>query len=91
MQCITRHTLNSLYSNEYMKGLSYYPLAVNLDRHMESFDTLNYLSNKVCDPKKTEHLNLSIFDMVTWIYGLKILTKHVSWKWKCKFRKFRKW
>ena len=48
-----------------MKGLSYYPLAVNLDRHMESFDTLNYLSNKVCDPKKTEHLNLSIFDMVT--------------------------
>ena len=32
-----------------------------------------------------EHLNLSIFNMITGINESKILTKHISCKYKCKF------
>ena len=36
-------------------------------------------------PNKTEDLNLSVINMIITINELKTLTKHVSWKWKCKF------
>ena len=36
------------------------------------------LSNKVCVPKKTEDLNLSVFNMITGINELKTLIKHVN-------------
>ena len=38
-----------------------------------------YVSNK------TEDLNLSILNMITGIYELKTLTRHISCKFKCKF------
>ena len=34
---------------------------------MPIFKRVNHLSNKVCIPSKTEDLNLSIFNIVTWI------------------------
>ena len=58
-------TLINLHSNEYSEGLCYYPFAVNLDRCIGSCNTLNDLSNRVCVPKETEDLNLSIFNIVT--------------------------
>ena len=48
-----------------------------------------YLTNYVF--KKTEDLNIHIFNMITGINEPKILIKHISWKCKCKFdgRKFK--
>ena len=43
------------------------------------------LPNKVCIPNKTEHLNLSVFSMITGINESKLLLKHVSCEYKCKF------
>ena len=36
-------------------------------------------------PNKTENLNLSVFNMITEINELKILTKHILCECKCKF------
>ena len=65
-------TLNNLYPNEYGQGLRYYQFAVNLDRCIESCNTLNILSNKLCVPDKTEDLNLNVFNMIT---GIKSVNK----------------
>ena len=54
---MTQPTLIILHPNEYSKELRYYPFAINLDRCVESFNTLNGLSNSVCIPNKTEGLN----------------------------------
>ena len=75
----------NLSPNEYSQEFHYYPLAVKLDRCVESFNTLNDLSNKVCVPNKTEDLNLSIFNMITGINESKTLTRHISCECKCKF------
>ena len=42
------------YLNEYSQKLRYYPFLVELDRCVGSCNTLNDLSNKVCNPNKTE-------------------------------------
>ena len=52
-------TLINLHPNEYSQELHYYRFAVKLDRCVESCNTLNDLSNKVCVPNKTEGLNPS--------------------------------
>ena len=36
-------------------------------------------------PNKTEDLNPSMLNMITVIYELKTLTRHISCKFKCKF------
>ena len=51
---------------------------VNLDRCVQSCNTLNDLSNKVCVPNKTEYLNLNVFNLIAGVNELKILTKHIS-------------
>ena len=51
---MTQPTLINLHPNEYSQKIHYYPFAVKLDRRVESFNTLNDLSNKVCIPNKTE-------------------------------------
>ena len=63
---------------------------VKFDKCVGRCNTLNDLSNKVCVPNKTEDLNLSMFSIITRINESKILTKHISFKCKCKFdeRKF---
>ena len=59
--------------------------AINLDRQVGSYNTLNDFSNKVCVPKKTEDLNLSVFNMNTGINESKTLRTHISFECKCKF------
>ena len=50
-----------------------------------SCNTLDDLSYKVCVSKKTEDLNLSVFNMMTGINESKTLTKLVSCRCKCKY------
>ena len=45
----------------------HYLSAVKLDRCAGSCKNLNDLSSRVCVPSKTEDLNLSVFNMITWI------------------------
>ena len=63
------------------------PFPIKLDRFLESCNSLNDLSNKVCAPKKPRRFqhDLDIFNKITGINELKTSTKHISWKWKCKF------
>ena len=82
---MTQPTLISLNPNEYIEELRYYPLAVNLDRCMGSCGTLNNLFNKVCVPNKIEDLILSVFNIITGINELKILTEYISSGCICKF------
>ena len=77
-KCMTRPTLINYYPNEYSQEFHYHPFAVKLNICVGSCNTLNDLSNKVCIRKKTEDLNLSVFNMITGINGSKILTKHIS-------------
>ena len=63
----TQCTLITLHPNEYIKGLLYYLLAVNIDRCMESFITVNDISSKVCVSNKIADLNLSAFNVITGI------------------------
>ena len=66
-------TLINLHPNEYSQEFRYYPFAVKLDRCVESCNTFDDLSNKVCVPNKTEDLNLSMLNMVI---DYDELTKH---------------
>ena len=78
-------TLINLHPNEYSQEFHCYPFVVKLDRFIESCNTLNDLSNKVCVPNKIEDLNLSVFNMITGINESKTLTKPLSCTSKCKF------
>ena len=55
-------------------------MAVKLNRCVESCDTFNDLSNKLCVPNEKEDLNLSEFNIITEINELKTLTKDISCK-----------
>ena len=84
-QCMTQPTIINLNPNEYTQRFRFYSFAVSLDRSMESRDTLNDLSNRICVPNKTEDLNLKVFNKITGINESKILTKHISCKCKYMF------
>ena len=58
-QCMVQLTLVNLHPNKYNEGLRYFLFDINLDRCMESCNSL-----KVCVPNKIEHLNLSVFNMI---------------------------
>ena len=93
-KCMTQPSIISLHPNEYTQGLLYYPFAANLDRCVGSCNTFNDLSNKVCVPNKTEDLNM--INMIAGINESKILTRHVSCEFKCKFdgrkcNSYQKW
>ena len=77
--------LINLHANEHSKEFHYHPSAVKLDRCVGSCKTLNYWSDKVYVPNKTEDLNLSVFSMITGINELITLTKHISCECKCWF------
>ena len=73
--------LIDLHPNEvfyYGQEFHYYPFAVKLDRCGGSCNTLNDSLNKICDPNKTEDLNLSMFNMIKGINECKTLAKHIS-------------
>ena len=76
-KCMTQPTLINFHPNEYSQELYCYPFAVKLDRCIGCCNTLSDLSNKECVPKKTEDLNLSMFNMITGINESKTLTKHI--------------
>ena len=57
-------TLINLHPNEYSQEFHYYLFAIKLDWCVGSYNTLNYLSNKVCVPNKTEKLKLAC---LTWL------------------------
>ena len=84
---MTQPTFVNLHSNKYSQEFHHYPFLVKLDRCVGSYNTLNDLSNKACVPNKTEHLNLSVFNMITGINEFKTLTKHISCRCKCRFDK----
>lgn len=67
--------------NEYIERLRYDPFVVNLD----SCNTINDLSNIICDSTITEDSSFSIFSMITEITASKILSKHILCECKCKF------
>ena len=77
-------SLISLHPNEYTRGLTYYPFAVNLNRCVGSCNVLNDLSNRIPILNKTEDLNLHVFNMVRGINVSKTLVKHMSCKCRCK-------
>ena len=57
--------LINLHPNEYNQEFHCYSFAVKLDRCVESCNTVNDLSNKLCIPSKKEDLNLNVFNMIT--------------------------
>ena len=54
-------TLINLHPNKHTQGLHYYPFAVNLDRCVQSCNTLNDLSNRVCISKENRRFELKRF------------------------------
>ena len=86
-KCEIQPTFINLHRNEYSQELHCYPFIVKLDKFVGSCNTLNYLTNKVCVPDKTEDLNRIVFNMITGINESKSLTKYISCKFKCKFDK----
>ena len=75
-KCMTQATLINLHPNEYSQEFQYYPFPVKIHRCVESSNTLNDLSTKVCVPSKIEYLNLSAINIITGINESKILAKH---------------
>ena len=57
------YTYYVLRSSECSQEFYYYLFLVKLDRYVGSCNSLKYLSNKVCVPNKTEHLDISVFTM----------------------------
>ena len=53
--------LINLHPNKHTQGLHYYPFAVNLDRCVQSCNTLNDLSNRVCISKENRRFELKRF------------------------------
>ena len=45
-KCMAQSTFINLHPNEYIQGLPYYAIAINLDRYMGSCNTLSDLSIK---------------------------------------------
>ena len=77
-QCKTQPTLINFHPNKYRQGLRYYPFTVDLDRRIESCNTLDDLSNREIVPSKTGDLNLHVFNFITGINESKTLIKHLS-------------
>ena len=84
-------TLINLHRNEYSEEFHYYPFGVKLKRCVESCNTLNDLSNKVCVPNKTETLNICVLNMIKGTNESKISTKGVLCECKYKFDGRKKW
>ena len=84
-QCMIQPVFINLYPNEYSQGIRYYPFAINLDRCVGSYNTLDYLSSRLCVTDKAEELNLNVFNIITETNESTILRKHISCKCEFKF------
>ena len=78
-------TFINLHPNGYSQDFYNYFFSVKLDTCVGSCKSLNDLSNKVCVLNKTEHLNLSMFNIITGILEWRTLTNHISCEYKCRF------
>ena len=65
--------------------LHYYLFAINLDRCTGKCKILGKLSDKVCISNEIQDLNLLDFSMIAGINESRTLTKHISYKYECKF------
>ena len=54
-------TLINLHPSKHTQGLHYYPFAVNLDRCVQSCNTLNDLSSRICISKQNRRFELKRF------------------------------
>ena len=63
----------------------YYLFAINLDRCTGKCNILGKLSDKVCISNEIQDLNLLDFSMIAGINESRTLTKHISYKYECKF------
>ena len=81
---MTLPTVIVLNPDEYNQRSLYYPFIVSLDGCK---GICGNLRKRICVSNKTEDVNLSIFNMITRINESKTLTKHISWKSKCKLHK----
>ena len=84
-KCEIQPTLINLHPKEYCQKLHNYPSAIKLDKCVGSCNTVNDLSNNVCVPNKTDHLNMHAFNMIKEKNESKMLTKVISYESKCKF------
>ena len=83
-KCLVHSSLVNLYPNAYSQELHSYSFVVNLIRCIGiDVSILNDVPNEVFILHKTEHLNISVFNMITEINESKIVTKHISCE--CKF------
>ena len=78
-------TYSYSHPNKYSPEFPFYRFAVKLVKCVGNCRTLNDLFNKVCVSNKTNHLNLSVFNMITEINESKTLAKHISCECKCIF------
>ena len=67
----------------------YVTIHLQLDRCVESCNTLNDISKGVCFGNETEDVNLSVFNMVTGINESKRFAKHILCKCECKFNDWK--
>ena len=73
--CEIKPTLINLHPNKYSQEFHYYPFLVELNRCFGSCNNIK-LSNKICIPKKTEGLNLSILNKIKGINDITLI-KHL--------------
>ena len=79
--CMIRTTLIDLNPVEF----NYYPFMVNLDEYSRSCNAADDLSTKICIPSKTKDVNVKAFNTITRTNEAKIMVKHISCDYKCKF------
>ena len=60
----------------------HYPFIISLDRYNGIRNDINELLSIICGLNKTEHVNLSVFSMITGI-NESTLTKHISCSYIC--------
>ena len=65
--------------------LKYYPFMINLDKYSVSYNSDDDSSTKICVPSKTKDVDVKVFNMTTNRNKAKIMVKHISCDYKCKF------
>ena len=76
--CLVRPTVIDLNPVE----SKYYPIMITLNKCTGS---CKVLSPKICVPKETKDMNVKAFNMIANKYEAKIIAKHISCNFKCKF------
>ena len=81
---MTIATLVDLSPDVYNQRCHYYPSMVSLNRFNGGFNG-GFDRSIMCVRNETENVNINAFNMTTRINELETLTKHISFKFRCKF------